>query len=322
MLKDLMMVLSKMLLTNSQKEEIINLRNMKCSTLRPTVAALEEILYEPIQVLDHGFVRVVDYMGDDSAIVQAARVSYGKGTKKISEDQGLINYLMRHHHSTPFEMCEIKLHVKLPIFVARQWVRHRTANINEYSARYSILDKEFYIPSASHLATQSDDNKQGRGKSLSEDEAAEVLSILRRDSESTYSNYMYMLNLDDETGNILDEDRSGIARELARMNLTLNYYTQWYWKIDLNNLLHFLKLRADSHAQYEIRVYAEVILDILKRWVPSTYNAFLNYRLNSVSFSAEGFKVLKRLLNGENVEQAETALSKREWVELMAILQS
>ena len=206
-------------------------------------------------------------MGDDAAIVQAARVSYGRGTRRVSEDAGLIRYLMRHRHSTPFEMCEIKYHVKLPIFVARQWIRHRTANVNEYSARYSILDREFYLPAPEHLAAQSASNRQGRGEVLGGDDAARVLDLLRDDATRTYDHYVEMLN-EDEEGAPRDPERPGLARELARMNLTLNTYTQWYWKIDLHNLLHFLSLRADAHAQYEIRVYAQAMLKTVKAWVP------------------------------------------------------
>ena len=265
-------------LNKEQNDEVEQLRASSNTTLRATVPSLEEILYKPLAALDHGFVRVIDYMGDDTAIVQSARVSYGKGTKKISNDKGLIKYLMRHWHSTPFEMCEIKLHVKLPIFIARQWIRHRTANVNEYSARYSILDKEFYIPSVENLASQSQINKQGRAENLSPKEAEKVIELLKSDAEQTYRNYEVMLN-ENSDGETLDEGSMGIARELARMNLTLNTYTQWYWKIDLNNLLHFLALRADAHAQYEIRVYADIILDIVKKWVPVTYEAFEDYRV-------------------------------------------
>src|ERR1700751_3552301 len=208
-----------MRLTPEQQDEIIAQRNEPLGTRPATVPALEELLYEPIPVLDHGFVRVVDYMGDDAAIVQAARVSYGRGTRKVSDDRVLIRYLMRHFHSTPFEMCEIKYHVKLPIFVARQWIRHRTANVNEYSARYSILDNEFYLPAPAHLAVQSTSNRQGRGDSLPPDEAARVLDLLREDSMRSYRDYAYMLN-EDQSGNVVDESRSGLARELARMNLS------------------------------------------------------------------------------------------------------
>jgi thymidylate synthase (FAD) len=286
-------------------------------TRRATVPALEVMLHEAVPVLDHGFVRVVDYMGDDAAVVQAARVSYGRGTRRVSEDEGLIRYLMRHRHSTPFEMCEIKYHVKLPIFVARQWIRHRTANVNEISARYSVLDREFYLPSPEHLAVQSESNRQGRGEALGEDEAAAVLALLRRDAEQAYATYSTLLNEDG-----VDPDRRGLARELARMNLTLNTYTQWYWKADLHNLLGFLALRADPHAQYEIRAYAEAMLRGVEAWVPMTWRAFRDYRLGAATFSAPMLAVLRRMLAGEAVEQAESGLSKREWAEMQAVLKS
>ena len=284
-------------------------------TRRATVPALEAMLYEPVPVLDHGFVRVVDYMGDDAAVVQAARVSYGRGTRATREDEGLIRYLMRHRHSTPFEMCEIKYHVKLPIFVARQWIRHRTANVNEYSARYSILDREFYLPSPEHLAAQSDANRQGRGEILGADEAAEVLHLLRRDAEQAYATYSHLLNEGDA-----DPARRGLARELARMNLTLSTYTQWYWKADLHNLLGFLALRADAHAQYEIRAYAEAMLRSVEAWVPMTCRAFRDYRLGAVTFSAPMLAVLRRMLAGERVDQVSSGLTKREWAEMQAAL--
>ena len=302
-------------LNKEQNDEVEQLRASSSSTLRATVPSLEEILYKPLPALDHGFVRVIDYMGDDTAIVQSARVSYGKGTKKITNDKGLIKYLMRHWHSTPFEMCEIKLHVKLPIFIARQWIRHRTANVNEYSARYSILDKEFYIPSVENLASQSQINKQGRAENLSPEEAEKVIELLKSDAEQTYRNYEVMLN-ENSDGETLDEGSMGIARELARMNLTLNTYTQWYWKIDLNNLLHFLKLRADAHAQYEIRVYADIILDIVKKWVPITYEAFEDYRVGGTQLSAKEILILKKIIKGETVDPEEVGISKREWGEL------
>ena len=240
-----------MKLTKEQKEEIKEQQSQETKTKRVTAPELEKVLYEAIPILDHGFIRVIDYMGDDTSIVQAARVSYGKGTKKVSTDSGLIKYLMRHWHSTPFEMCEIKYHIKLPIFIARQWIRHRTANVNEYSARYSILDKEFYLPSPEHLAAQSKNNRQGRGDILEGEQANKVLSLLKDDAERTYDNYETMLN-ERYDGSVVDEKESGLARELARMNLTLNTYTQWYWKTDLLNLMNFLRLRADSHAHYEI----------------------------------------------------------------------
>jgi thymidylate synthase (FAD) len=306
-------------LTEQQTAEIAALRAQSTATRRPTVPALETRMYEAIPVLDHGFVRVIDYMGDDGAIVQAARVSYGRGTRRVSEDAGLIRYLMRHRHSTPFEMCEIKYHVKLPIFVARQWIRHRTANVNEYSARYSILDREFYIPEPEHLAAQSVVNRQGRGDVLAGEEAARVLDLLRADATLTYDHYAEMLN-EDADGSPRDPARQGLARELARMNLTLNTYTQWYWKIDLYNLLHFLSLRADAHAQYEIRAYAEALLDTVEAWVPIACTAFRDYRLGAVTLSATMLAVVRRMLAGEAVAQADSGLNRREWVELMAAL--
>ena len=304
----------------TQQEELALLRAHQSVTRRVTVPALEEILYEPYLVLDHGFVRVIDYMGNDQAVVQAARVSYGKGTKKSNEDRGLIYYLMRHQHTTPFEMCEIKFHIKLPIFVARQWIRHRTANVNEYSARYSVLDKEFYVPSIDQLAPQSSLNHQGRSDhAVSPEEAESLLALFKQDAERCYAHYSEMLNYD-ETGNPLDSSKKGLARELARMNLPLNYYTEWYWKIDLHNLLRFLALRADSHAQYEIRVYAETILNIVKQWVPLTYAAFLTYCLNSHSLTEEAVDVIRAMIQGKNPTMESSGLSKREWNELMILL--
>lgn len=308
-----------MALTNTQEKEIEDARDVAQKTYRAISPALEEILYHPINVLDHGFIRVIDYMGDDSAIVQAARVSYGKGTKKVNEDAGLINYLMRHRHSTPFEMCEIKFHVKLPIFVARQWIRHRTANVNEYSARYSILDREFYIPKAEQLAAQSKSNRQGRGDLVEGKEANRVFKLLKEDSEQVYDHYIEMLN-EDEVGNQIEEGKKGLARELARMNLTLNYYTQWYWKVDLHNLMHFLSLRADPHAQYEIRVYADAMLDVLKRWLPITYQAFMNYRVGGAAVSAKGLTAIRNMLAGTEVTQESSGMSKGEWNEFQVLM--
>jgi thymidylate synthase (FAD) len=308
-------------LTAEQQQEIAAQQGATHETRRATVPALEAILYEPLPVLDHGFVRVVDYMGDDAAIVQAARVSYGRGTRKVSEDQGLINYLMRHRHTTPFEMCEIKYHVKLPIFVARQWIRHRTANVNEYSARYSILDKEFYIPDPEHLAVQATTNRQGRGAVLEGEAARRVLDLLRRDAEHAYAGYSELLNEDeDASGSPTDPGQPGLARELARINLSLGFYTQWYWKTDLHNLMHFLSLRADPHAQYEIRAYAEVMLETLARWVPMAHAAFLEYRMNAATISATGLTVIRRMIQGEQLDQRSSGLSAREWRELMAVL--
>ncbi len=300
--------------TPEQAAEIAEARSRTAGTLRPCVPALEAMLFTAVPLLDHGFVRVIDYMGDDAAIVQAARVSYGRGTKRVQEDTGLIRYLMRHRHSTPFEMCEIKFHVKLPIFVARQWIRHRTASVNEYSARYSILDKEFYIPAPEHLAAQSIANRQGRGAVLEGEEAATVLDLLRGDAEQTYAHYALMLN----EGEDADPSRQGLARELARMNLTLNTYTQWYWKTNLHNLFHFLSLRADAHAQYEIRVYADAMLTMVDAWVPAAAAAFRDYRLGAITLSAPMLAIVRRMLAGEVVTQETSGLSKREWTEFSA----
>ena len=298
-------------LTDEQKAEIEAARAQSKSTLRAVSDGMESLLYHAHPVLDHGFVRVIDYMGDDSAIVQAARVSYGAGTKHVSNDEGLIRYLMRHWHSTPFEMCEVKFHVKLPVFVARQWIRHRTANVNEYSARYSILDREFYIPAPEHLAAQSTVNNQGRGELLQGEEAARVLEILKSDAARCYESYESMLS---------QEGQAGLARELARMNLPANIYTQWYWKTDLHNLFHFLRLRADTHAQYEIRAYAEVMLDITADWVPLATAAFRDYRLGGATISAKGLDALRRMLAGEEVTQESSGMSKGEWREFKEVL--
>ncbi|ETD88776.1 FAD-dependent thymidylate synthase [Rhodobacter capsulatus] len=300
-----------MSLTPDQLAEIAAQRASRQTTLRATSAGMEARLYQAHPVLDHGLIRVIDYMGDDAAICQAARVSYGRGTKAVSDDRGLIRYLMRHWHSTPFEMCEVKFHVKLPIFVARQWIRHRTANVNEYSARYSVMDREFYIPAPEHLAAQSTVNNQGRGQVLEGAEAARVLDLLREDAMRAYDHYEDMLTPDADTGKL------GLARELARMNLPANVYTQWYWKIDLHNLFHFLRLRADVHAQYEIRVYAQIMGDIVKDWVPQAYEAFEDYRLGAVSLSAKAKEVLKRRLAGEVVTAETSGMSKGEWREFV-----
>ncbi|MEM8791863.1 MAG: FAD-dependent thymidylate synthase [Pseudomonadota bacterium] len=299
------------LLSQEQQAEIDALRAQVEPTRRAVAPGMEEWLYKAVPVLDHGFVRAIDYMGDDAAIVQAARVSYGQGTKKARDDSGLIRYLMRHWHSTPFEMCELKLHVKLPVFVARQWIRHRTANVNEYSARYSILDREFYIPAPEHLAAQSKVNNQGRGDVLEGDEAARVLEMLKSDAGRSYDHYEQMLST---------EGQDGLARELARMNLPMNIYTQWYWKVDLHNLFHFLRLRADAHAQYEIRIYADAICEMVKDWVPAAYGAFEDYRLGAVQFSAKGMAALRRMLAGEQMDAEKAGMSPGEWRELEAAL--
>jgi thymidylate synthase (FAD) len=297
-------------LTPDQLAEIHAQRATPRMTLRAVSAGMEAHLYHAHPVLDHGFVRVIDYMGDDAAIVQAARVSYGAGTKHVQNDEGLIRYLMRHWHSTPFEMCEVKLHVKLPVFVARQWIRHRTANVNEYSARYSILDREFYIPAPEQLAAQSTVNNQGRGEVLQGAEAARVLEMLKSDANTAYDHYEAMLSQDGQ---------QGLARELARMNLPANIYTQWYWKVDLHNLFHFLRLRADPHAQYEIRVYAEAIAACVRDWVPLAYAAFEDYRMGGVTLSAKAIAVVKRMLTGEVVTQETSGMSKGEWREFEGV---
>lgn len=280
--------------TDEQLQEMADARTNFSQTLRPTVPALEEMMFLPYPILDHGFLRCVDYMGNDAAVVQAARISYGRGTKKGLDDANLIRYMVRGRHSSPFEMCVIKFHVKLPIFVARQMVRHRMVSLNEVSARYSILDKEFYIPTADQLAVQSTTNRQGRGDVLSDEEAARVQTLLFDDASHCYDNYEYLLN--DPASEKHDPERSGLARELARMNLTLNTYTQWYWKIDLHNLGHFLSLRADSHAQYEIRVYAEKMLDFVKAWVPDTYQAFVDYKFEAKTLSRMEVNLVRDLM--------------------------
>ena len=293
-------------ITTDQQADIDALRATQKPTLRAVSEGMEKHLYTAIPVLDHGFVRVIDYMGDDAAICQAARVSYGRGTKSVQNDEGLIRYLMRHWHSTPFEMCEVKLHVKLPVFVARQWIRHRTANVNEYSGRYSILDREFYIPAVEQLAAQSVVNNQGRGDVLGAEESARVLEILKSDAARCYDNYEAMIS---------QEGQQGLARELARMNLPANIYTQWYWKVDLHNLFHFLRLRADAHAQYEIRVYAEAICNVVADWVPLAYAAFADYRLGGVQLSTKALDCVRRMLKGEAVTQETSGMSKGEWRE-------
>jgi thymidylate synthase (FAD) len=298
-------------LTPEQKAEINAQRTPQGSTMRAISDGMEARLYTAHPVLDHGFVRVIDYMGNDAAITQAARVSYGKGTKAVQNDEGLIRYLMRHSHSTPFEMCEVKFHVKLPVFVARQWIRHRTANVNEYSARYSILDREFYIPAPEDLAAQSVINNQGRGEALTGEEAQRVLDYLRDDSTRSYDHYEAMIG---------QEGQQGLARELARMNLPANIYTQWYWKVDLHNLFHFLRLRADAHAQYEIRVYADALCEIVKDWVPAAYGAFEDYRLGGATLSGKALECVRRMIKGEDVTQESSGMSKGEWREFEGVL--
>lgn len=297
-----------MALTPEEIAALEEARSHRAESRRSTVPALEEMLFTPMPCLDHGFVRVIDYFGDDAAVVQAARVSYGKGTRKSSEDRQLIRYLMRHRHTTPFEMCEIKFHVKLPIFVARQWIRHRTASVNEISGRYSLFTDEYYTPNDSEMAMQSADNKQGRGDSLAGAAAEDVHDSLATHSDASYALYTRLLT---------DHD---LARELARVVLPVNYYTQWYWKIDLHNLLHFLALRMDPHAQYEIRVYAEAMARAAAAWVPLSYEAFEDYRLGAVSLSKQMIETVRRMLAGETPSRESTGLSKREWDELMGVL--
>jgi thymidylate synthase (FAD) len=298
------------------QKEIDSVSKNKFLTKRVIAPKLEKVLYKSFKALDHGFVRVIDYMGNDSSIVQAARVSYGKGTKQLNQDKNLINYLLSHRHSTPFEMNEIKFHVKLPIFVARQWIRHRTANVNEYSARYSILDNEFYIPNSKELKPQSKTNNQGRSGDLDENEKKMYMRVLRENSKDSFQKYNFLLNQNDNEAKP-DLERQGLTRELSRIVLPLNSYTQWYWKIDLHNFMHFLALRFDKHAQYEIRVYAEIMMNLMKKWVPLTYEAFLKNRLDSLVLSSEAIKFIKNKFHGKS--NKETKISKREVDELKKI---
>jgi thymidylate synthase (FAD) len=307
-------------LTDDQLREIKEARSHQHPTARATSPALEAILYQPFEVLDHGFVRVVDYMGDDAAVVQGARVSYGKGTRQVQGDRGLIRYLMRHRHTTPFELAELKLHVRAPLFVARQWFRHRTASINEYSARYSVLEREFYVPDAAQISVQSAKNRQGRGEIADPALAAHVIETLKADAARSYDNYLDMLN-EDEQGNTIDPNRPGIARELARINLPVGIYTQFYWKVNLWNLLHFLHLRADAHAQHEIRVYADAMLDIVQRWVPVVHEAFGDYVQNGANLSAQQLAAIRAALRSDGpVDMTAMGLTLREARELVEIV--
>lgn len=285
---------------------------------RVSVPALDAVLGKMFPVLDKGFVRVVDYMGDDTSIVQAARISYGKGTTTPAQDKGLLSYLMRHKHTSPFEMCELKLHLKMPLFIARQWVRHRTANINEFSARYSFVPDDAYIPDTDILGTQSAVNHQATVLgTLSENAAQAIRERIKANTQDTYNTYLWCIN-NDKDNNTLHKEHPGLSRELARMNLSLNHYTQWYWKCDLHNLLHFLQLRAAPGAQKEIQLYAECIIEnILKKWVPWTYEYFLEYRKDSVSFSKSARAVLDDLVNHKPIQTREAyGLSITEWREL------
>ncbi|MBK8481324.1 MAG: FAD-dependent thymidylate synthase [Proteobacteria bacterium] len=253
---------------------------------RPAIAELDEILGQPLPVLDDGFVRVVDYLGCDAAVVQAARVSYGTGTRQVHEDRGLLRYLMRHRHSTPFEMCELKLHVRVPMDCWRQWIRHRTANVNEYSTRYSMAVDAAYQTSAEQWRLQTSDNRQGSAGVL--DAAAGALLSEQELEFQARAREVYQGRLS-----------QGVARELARKDLPLSTYTEAYWKIDLHNLLHFLALRMDSHAQLEIRSYARTIgYEIVRRWCPLTWEAFVDYRLERLELTRLELEVLRALNEG------------------------
>ena len=288
---------------------------------RPIAGGMEALIQHPISVLDSGFVRLVDYMGNDDAIVQAARVSYGEGTRTPSDDRNLIRYLMKHRHTTPFEMCEIKLHMKLPIFVARQLIRHRTASVNEYSARYSILGRQFYTPAPEHIAEQSNTNKQGRDMTVTPEQAKWVQQLLTSDAIDCYNTYQTLLNDPEQPGHVHDNPQ--LARELARIGLNLSYYTEWYWKIDLHNLFHFLKLRMDSHAQYEIRAYANVIGDIVHDWVPLAWEAFEDYVREAHTFSKQQLAALHEIVEGRRgiINDAPPNLTEREWKEIWTVLE-
>ena len=301
---------------------------------RVSVQAMDNILGHTFGVLDHGFIRVIDYMGDDSSVVQAARVSYGTGTETVQSDTGLINYLLRHEHTTPFEQCSIKLHVKLPIFVARQWIRHRMANVNEYSARYSILDKEFYFPDPDDLAPQSKDNKQGRAGTYDQKVKDDIMMVLRQNAEETYGDYEILIQEGIDPAQ--DDYGHGLARELSRMVLPTNIYTQWYWKTDLHNLMRFMRLRADSHAQKEIRVYAEMIERIVAEWTPATFEAYQNYIKDVLKFTSKELEALALVMNTEqgkimidvlkkldvSMLQDVGTFSKGEWKEFLVKLES
>ena len=251
------------------------------------VPEAEEILDKEYPVLDKGFVRLVDYFGGDQRIVQSARVSYGEGTKSVSQDGALIDYLLRHQHTSPFEQVVMTFHVKMPIFVARQWVRHRTGRMNEVSGRYSIMKDEFYVPAEDKVAPQSTDNKQGRATEAFDKETADkIIAQLEEGQKAAYESYNELID-------------SGLAREIARINLPLSLYTEFYWEMDLHNLFHFLKLRLDSHAQYEIRVYAQVILEMCKKVAPMATESFINHMNEGVSFSGEEMRALREVMDGK-----------------------
>ena len=246
----------------------------------------EQILDKEIKVLDKGFVRLVDYLGDDSRIVQSARVSYGEGTKSYREDKGLIDYLLRNDHTSPFEQVSFTFHIKMPIVVARQWIRHRTAKVNEISGRYSVMESDFYVPEAEDIALQSDDNKQGRqNEPVSAELAKEIQDIISTEQERVYETYTKLLDM-------------GLAREIARINLPLSLYTEWYWTMDLHNLFHFLRLRMDAHAQKEIRVYANAIFEIVKKITPMAAEAFEKHLLTGVALSGSELEAVRVMTSG------------------------
>ncbi len=291
-------------LSSDELKSIEAMRENAVPTRRVTVPAMEDRLYRIAPVLDHGFVRVIDYMGGDESVVQSARVSFGVGTKRRRDDEGLIRYLMRNRHTSPFEMCELKLHVKLPIFVARQWIRHRTASINEYSARYSVLDDEFYIPDIDQLGPPHPTNRQGRGRGgLSEPTATRFQESIEAHSHRSYDVYSDLLGSEQAT--------DGLAREIARIVLPVNVYTQWYWKIDLHNLLSFLRLRLDNHAQAEIREYAQVIESIVREWVPLTYKAFKESQQSTEALTKSETAAVLRLVRSA-LESGEIVGSRSE----------
>jgi thymidylate synthase (FAD) len=286
---------------------------------RPNSPFLDALIESNTQtkVLDRGMIRVVDYMGNDSAIVQAARVSYGAGTKTIKDDDGLIRYLMRHRHSTPFEMCELKIHVKMPIFVARQWVRHRTANINEYSGRYSEMSPDFYTPNTRDVLAQSTTNKQGRDGKLHPTTATNAALLISDANEAAYRVYQQLLGKADGPNDLLPIDEP-IARELARLVLPVSNYTEWYWKCDLKNILHFLSLRDDKHAQPEIQAYAKALDQIVSLWVPVAHRAYRDYLRDATSLSGIETKIIQMGFAGERIKKSDHKLSKSEWSELTA----
>ncbi len=289
-------------LSPDQAQQVAAQREVTTPTRRSVSRAMEELLYQPVPVLDQGFVRVVDYMGDDHAIVQAARVSYGAGTRTVRSDAGLIDYLMRHQHTSPFEMCELKLHVKLPVFVARQWIRHRTASVNEYSGRYSEIADTFYDPDPADIGRQSATNRQGSAGAVSPEVAARAKAQWREEAARAYEHYRSLLDAGDEA----------VAREVARIGLPLSHYTEWYWKVNLHNLLRFLALRMDEHAQTEIRAYANAIGAIVAAWVPLTWASFTDHQLRSVRLSGRALDALRGRLSRDPLPLEEAGMSAGE----------